>query len=241
MKIGDHIRVVNTGNTYSTWAELASLLGATHWENDCAPEIYSIGRIVNIKYIEGKNRNICLIDVKGQEYLIGEEGIEVFIPIKKVDKRTKTTGFRVGDWVRSRQPGHKYEGRILKIEDDYVYVFRFDSVNPDSGGWLCDRLENGRVATASAAWDKKSYLEFIKSSGSKESDKQIIMSTLLEKIMDEDAVLIKQNVLKNEELDLNNEIVREAIFTFPKFKAHLVKTIKKNIAERGSASDQAPF
>ena len=62
--------------------------------------------------------------------------------------------FKVGDRVRSKQPGYGYTGTITKIDSHLVTIQRDD----EGIGWNC-KIEGDRIATADGCWDKKHYLE----------------------------------------------------------------------------------
>lgn len=62
--------------------------------------------------------------------------------------------FKVGDRVRSKQPGQEYTGTVTKIETEIIIVKRDDA----SSGWYC-KIVGDKVATAFGSWDGKSYLE----------------------------------------------------------------------------------
>lgn len=64
--------------------------------------------------------------------------------------------FKVGDRVRSRQPGQEYTGTIQSIGISSAEVFREDRrVN-----WQC-KVVGDKIATADGMWDDVTFLELL--------------------------------------------------------------------------------
>ena len=78
--------------------------------------------------------------------------------------KTKTHGFKVGDRVKSNQPGIEYTGTVFKLDKKFILVTKDNSIL-----WTC-RIVGDKVATAYGFWDGKSYLKKITKKPTKKND-----------------------------------------------------------------------
>lgn len=53
------------------------------------------------------------------------------------------------------------------------------------------------------------------------------MKSLLERMLEPETALLRKYVFDGDNLDFDNTLVQEAVLTFPGFKEHLVKIVKK--------------
>lgn len=80
-KIGDTVRVVDKGEQYSSYSEMATLMKLTNWQNYDDLNKGDIGEVVAIRGHEIHNNTICIgIKIKGQDYIINPDGLELVAP-----------------------------------------------------------------------------------------------------------------------------------------------------------------
>ena len=100
MKVGDKVKVKNTGNTYSTYAAMAKHMGLTRWV--CGEDFFDrrlpsklrTYRIINMAMHGSENFNgktpkhykktiLCGIEDidSGEQYIIGIKGLQEYPPI----------------------------------------------------------------------------------------------------------------------------------------------------------------
>ena len=72
-KIGDKVKVINTGLTYPLYDTLAKHFKLKRWEKGFLPKINDVGVVVGK---EGERRMIYAVKGNRRDFLIGEEGIE---------------------------------------------------------------------------------------------------------------------------------------------------------------------
>jgi hypothetical protein len=78
MKIGDKVKVVDNGATYSTYTKMAEKLKATRWKPGSTPNNGSNGVIVSMStHLRDKSTIICLIQVGLNQYIIGTRGLRI--------------------------------------------------------------------------------------------------------------------------------------------------------------------
>ena len=93
-KIGDRIEIIDDGNCYSGYTELAEKLNATKFADCKSCENGTTGIIKNIGKHQNENTQIALVDLGEHEYLIGIKGI------KKLNQLSEEK-FKEGDRVIS--------------------------------------------------------------------------------------------------------------------------------------------
>ena len=110
IKVGDFVRVINSGKTYSTWEEMAKEMGATKWEWKAVVKNGDCGFIRNISLHE-REGEVALLDIgREKEVVIGISGLE------KIEKgmvwKCFSEFYKKGENKMSR-----YEELLEKIRD----------------------------------------------------------------------------------------------------------------------------
>lgn len=83
-KPGDKVRVVHSGVGYTAYNYGAEMLGATKWKVHENVKNGDEGVVVNsVKHHQSKKIKIVLIEHDGQEYIIGETGLELIEPAEQ--------------------------------------------------------------------------------------------------------------------------------------------------------------
>lgn len=79
MKIGDRVRIVSNGHTYTSHKNMAHELKSSNWSRGYLPKNGSVGEVINIY------REFILVeDDKGREFVIGSKGLEVLPPYSQL-------------------------------------------------------------------------------------------------------------------------------------------------------------
>ena len=75
--VGDKVRVVNNGNTYTLYREAANKLGLTEWDRANLPNEGLIGTVVST-LIDPREIYGVTIDSTNQQYVMGDDGLELY-------------------------------------------------------------------------------------------------------------------------------------------------------------------
>ena len=75
--VGDKVRVVNNGNTYTLYDYAARQLKLTNWRAKFTPNNHEVGTIISA-WCDERELYGVKIDSTGEEYVMGEEGLELY-------------------------------------------------------------------------------------------------------------------------------------------------------------------
>lgn len=77
IQIGDTVKIISNGGTYTRWEDLSKEMGAINWKYKFFPDSESTGKVINIKKI-GRYHTIALVRNSSLiEFLIEVEYIEI--------------------------------------------------------------------------------------------------------------------------------------------------------------------
>lgn len=106
--IGDKVKVINNGKTYTTYLEKAEELGASLFLNKegSAPKNNSTGEIVNFD-----ESGIYLVKIKNVEHLIGKEGLKLIEKKHMIKSDNK---------IKESESGFKKDNPEEKVRFDLI-------------------------------------------------------------------------------------------------------------------------
>lgn len=148
IKIGDTVKVIAEGATFTTYEDMAKKLKATKWTMGNKPDNGDIGLVVNIKKNKGCGSNyICLVDFGIDEAMVGDRGLELI--------ETKPLGNTIrgdGEFVTKDSGKRKQfkEGMVRDISEDKT---RYDLVYMPMLKRWADLMSRGAKKYGERNWE----------------------------------------------------------------------------------------
>ncbi len=141
---GDEVKIINKGENFSTYEEMAQELSATKWEYNKSIKSLT-GKIIDFAKHEHQDDIVYLVDCGDREYLIGEDGLKLRDDVIPQDfiKHWKENDVAI---------------KFSKERDKENFCKQFDSIRAYSVGEVscCVAWDRGKWQNCSESYYKRS-------------------------------------------------------------------------------------
>jgi hypothetical protein len=126
---GDKVKVINVGGVFSTYDEMAKIMGLENWDESNSPKKNSIAHIVNVQQHPSFNKTI-IYGIKtedGKNYIMSEYALEKVKPVKK--SKNETYSIKLKDMVELFTSYDKKEELLNEINPSNTIQISRDDLN----------------------------------------------------------------------------------------------------------------